>query len=696
MFTLTSTQHTGNRPRLAGRILDALPPWPVAPLVAVAVFLILRQGGIGPNTWYVAALVLLGLVIVLALAPSGPVSVARPLRIPLAGLATYTLWCYASLAWSGTKGTAWDGANRTLLYLTVLAIFALVPLPRRGADGLLVGYGTAVVAIGAYVFFTTTAGSRPLQAFIGGRLADPIGYPNGNAALFVVAFWCLLPFVASPRTSSAVRLVSAGVATIALDLSLLAQSRGGTAAALLSALVYLALVRDRVRAFGALAVCAGSTALAAPYLFRVYRVATSGGDLSGTLHEGRIAILLSGAGAVVLTGLAVGTGRIARDTGVARFAARVAPAALATAAVVAVLAGGVLALTHRGYLDTEAHAKWRQFTVEPTATALIEPQSSHFTTDLGGGARYDMWRVAWGEFRSHPVTGVGVDNFAADYVRLRRSTEEPSYPHSAILRLFSETGVVGVLLFGTFVVGIGLGLLRVSRRRGGPAAAAAAAVFGYWLLHGAVDWLWEVPAVTISALLVAGAVLVLAPLSETPAPETPAPGAPGRVRLPGGRATLLVIGLPAAAALALPWLALREEGVALATWRTHPAQANAALSRARDLNRLSDQPDLIAGAIAARRRDYPRMRQSFVRAIDRNPSNWYAHLELGALAALQGSKREARAQLATARRQNPRETAIAVVAEGLASGRPVRLASLDRIFIRRVQARTWHGAVQKR
>jgi tetratricopeptide (TPR) repeat protein len=157
-----------------------------------------------------------------------------------------------------------------------------------------------------------------------------------------------------------------------------------------------------------------------------------------------------------------------------------------------------------------------------------------------------------------------------------------------------------------------------------------------------------------------------------------------------------MLGLPAAAALALPWLALREQGVALSTWRTEPARAYAALSRAAGLNRLSDQPDLIAGAIAARRRDYPKMRESFTQAIERNPSNWYAHLELGALAALQGSKREARAQLATASRQNPREATIGMVEKGLAGGHPVGLAYLDRIFINRVQARNWPGAVRKR
>jgi O-antigen ligase len=659
---------------------------PVALAFAASVFLILRQGGSDPNAWYEAALFMVGLLAVAALAPRGPILIARNLALPLVAFALYTAWCYASILWSDDKGIAWDGANRTLLYLAVFGLFALTPVPRLGSQFLFAAFGIAVAGIGVYVFFTTTTSSDPLQSFIGGRFADPIGYPNGNAALFMLGFWSVLPLVASTRVATPVRLLGVGAAALNLDLFLLPESRGGIFAAAVSTLIYICFARDRVRAVGALCVVGACSGLAAPSLFRVFRVAANGGDLVQTLKVARHAILFSGGGAVVSLAVLMGIARLARGRPVATLAARfAAPALLAVASIILVTSAG-LALDHRAQLTHRLDAKWEQFTSTPTSILQIQPTSTHFSSDLGGGARYDMWRVAWGEFRAHPVLGVGVDNFAVDYLRERKSDEEPSYPHSALLRLVSQTGIIGAILFGSFVAIVGWRLLRASRRTFAPILPIAVAGFTYWLAHGSVDWLWEIPAVTIPALLMVGSALAMSPDASEDPPR----------RLPLGRLLVGAACLAGGAALALPWLAIRQETVALHVWRTQPSAAYDALALARNLNRLSDQPDLVAGAIAARRHDYPRTRRSFLGALRRNPSNWYAHLELGALAAIEGSKRRAEAQLAAVRRLNPREPTTAVVQAGLDKGRPVSLASLDLIFIRRVQARNWPGITVRR
>jgi hypothetical protein len=682
---LTDTHQLRDGPRIRARVLDALPPFPIAVAFGVAVFLIVRQGGIDANASYEAALVLLGLALVATLSVRGRPTIARELWVALAGLAAYTAWSFASIAWSDAKGTAWDGANRTLLYLLVLALFALVPVPRRGADVLLVAYGTAIAAIGAYVFFTTTSSGNPLHAFVGGRFADPVGYANGNAALFMLGFWCVLPFVASTRVPGPVRLLCVVAAMVNLDLSLLAQSRGGIVAAALATLVYLAFVEDRVRGLGALAVCAAGAAIAAPDLFRVYRGATGTGVVSGVLRDARKEILVSAAVTILVTAAALGLARLARGRAVERLAVRAGRPALAGALAIAVVAGGATALVHRTYLADETRAKWHQFTATPAPGVLIQPGSSHFSSNLGGGARYDMWRVAWLEFRSKPLEGVGADNFAADYLRLRRSGEEPQYPHSSVVRLFSQTGIVGVLLFAVFVAGIALLLARGRRSRNGPVLAAAVAVSVYWLLHGAVDQLWEIPAVTGSALLVVGAALTVSSASDY------------RPRIPfvAGRGAVILAGALAAISLALPWFALREQAVALRTWRTRPAHAYHALDVARRANRLSDQPDILAGAIAAQRNDHPRMRRGFTLAIGRNSTNWYPYLELAALAALEHQNGVAARRLAEARRLNPSDPIIDQVQAGLKSGHPVSLAALDTIFLARFAAKTWPGRLRQ-
>ena len=65
--------------------------------------------------------------------------------------------------------------------------------------------------------------------------------------------------------------------------------------------------------------------------------------------------------------------------------------------------------------------------------------------------RWRYWVGAFRIFRSHPLLGVGFDNFASYYlgVRLPIAAEEVRDPHNFIVRFFVETGTIG----GLFVLG---------------------------------------------------------------------------------------------------------------------------------------------------------------------------------------------------------------------------------------------------
>ena len=125
--------------------------------------------------------------------------------------------------------------------------------------------------------------------------------------------------------------------------------------------------------------------------------------------------------------------------------------------------------------------------------------------------------------------------------------------------------------------------------------------------------------------------------------------------------------------------------VAARVWTADANAAYARLERARTLNRLSSQPDLLAGAIAARLGDYPMMDAAFTRAARRNPSDWYAHLELAVVATHFSQPRRARRELAIARRLNPREPALTIVQAAIRAGEPVDQAALDRMFLERTR-----------
>jgi O-antigen ligase len=95
-------------------------------------------------------------------------------------------------------------------------------------------------------------------------------------------------------------------------------------------------------------------------------------------------------------------------------------------------------------------------------------------TDGGGNGRAQLWDVAWRVARDHPIAGVGTGNFLAverDYVReaapLRFSdliAERPHVVHNVYLQTLAETGVVGLLLLVTLIVGLLRTFLLAARR----------------------------------------------------------------------------------------------------------------------------------------------------------------------------------------------------------------------------------------
>jgi hypothetical protein len=264
-----------------------------------------------------------------------------------------------------------------------------------------------------------------------------------------------------------------------------------------------------------------------------------------------------------------------------------------------------------------------------------------------GTNRADFWRVGLDEFARHPVGGIGVDNFQAAYLQHRRSDEQPRASHSFVVRALSETGLVGTALLASFVLGVALVLTRRARREAptGVVAQAAAVALTGWLLHGTVEWLWEMPATGALAFAIAGIGVGTAggeTVSLRPRPVVRA----------GVAVAVACVGLLAGAL----WLSVRYEERGAGRWRSEPVAAAADLRRAARLDPLGTDALLLRGAIAARRGRWQETRLAFAESLSRDPSNWYAWLELGLAEARLGHDHVA---LAAARRAgvlNPRES----------------------------------------
>lgn len=538
------------------------------PALAIVTFACLlawvETGSIEGADWLLYAVLAALLLAVLAFADSPP----RPTAAALAGVAflvAFAGWQAVSIAWSAVPSLARDDALLTLFYAVVLAIGLSV----RGAvdRGVVVaavaaGSGGLAVATGAALRF----GSTPAADFGDGRLAFPVTYTNGAAAMFLVGFWPAVVLAARREVPLAGRAGALAAAAATLAGWLLTQSKGGGIALGLSAVAILALSRDRLR----LILPTTITGLLVGSQFHELTAPYTSSDLRAAARDAGLTVLwLTAAAAAAGVLYALADRRLRLSTRWHRVATRAALAAL----VVAVLAVPIAFFATVEHPRSWAGDEWRAFKHSPSS----ETATTHFGS-LGSN-RYDFWRVALKEFSNHPLAGIGDRGFGPAYLIERSSGETPVRAHSFELDALSELGVVGSLLLlgalAPFVV-----LTARGAWRGDLAATAGAGTAAYFLIHASADWIWTIPAVGLPFFVLLG----------TASARDDAPPLP---RL--ARTGVAIAGVVAALAVfAPPWLSSRLSSHAL-EGSTSPASD---LRWARRLDPLSAQPYLVQAEVA--------------------------------------------------------------------------------------------------
>ena len=684
----STTTLAPRRARLDGarRLLQTNPGLPPA-LLATVIFVALagseagfypigsqQHPGLG---WYPAALLLLAVLgaAVIAVRPRG---VPRGTVVALALLGGYTVWSFLSITWAEAQGVAWDGANRTAIYLLAFALFALWPTTRDGATILVGALGLGLAGLGLVEVLKANAAAVPTNYFVDARFAEPAGYINANVGLWTMGLFACLYLATARHVNPALRGLSLGGAGILSCLALLGQSRGWVFAVPIAALLFVAFTPRRARALAALAVVVGATLVVKGTLLAVHDDFRPGA-FDGLLADATRDILLVAAVLSFVGGLAaVADRQVSLSEARSRVVNRAA--AIGLAAVIALGVATVLVVADDPFGSVSD--SWNTFKKGGEATLAGD---SRFTSV--GTNRYDFWSVAWDRFRDRPLVGIGSENFQQDYLASGNSGEQPRYPHSLVLGVLSQTGLIGALLLAGALIAAAVAAARRWREADPGTAAvagAAATIFAYWLIHASVDWFWEFPGLTAPAFAMLGlacAVGLRRPFDGWPKFR----GRPVPALLPtvasAAAATILAV------SYVLPWISEREIEKAATQWPRSPATAFDRLDRAAALNPLAPKPHLVAAAIAVQMEDQDRAVRELREVLELEPRTPFALAEMAALASERGQNGAAERLLERASGYAPNDIVVRGALEQLRSGGSIDVRDLNASYLKIARSR---------
>jgi hypothetical protein len=411
----------------------------------------------------------------------------------LAGLGALSLlaaWTGLSAAWSPAPDAALADLQRDLLYV---ALFGL---------GLVaVGSGRHAALIGRVVLavIVVIVGAGLVHGDSGDRLSYPLSYWNAYGALAAVGVVLAAGLGSDPRAPVVLRALC-GAAVVPLAVAVyLSLSRGTWLALTVGAVVLVVLGAHRGSLLLTVAVAGTAAALAI--------VAAPRGTGADGGYLGQLALLTGAAGAAIA---AIAAGR-ASPLMMQALRRVVRPLLIAVGAL-------ALAVGFVGYVVKADAVEGRSDRALRTASHFVSRQWQDFLRPTTGvqegrarltsakGTRSDLYRVAFDGFEADPLRGDGAGGFTVRWMQHRRVYEAVRDAHSLELETLGELGAVGGLLLLGFLATLTWAAVRSRIRPGALPRAHAAAVgaaCAVWVAHSAVDWDWQMPALT-------GCVLVLA------------------------------------------------------------------------------------------------------------------------------------------------------------------------------------------
>ena len=526
-------------PATAALIVIALVPG------LLTVYFSLQSGGYFPGASALVAAQLaglLGLRLVLARRPLEGVSPA--LLVAVAALAAYTAWILLSAQWSGSPARAVPEYTRALAYLLALALFGMLPFSVRRLRWMLFGFAGAIVAVCLLSFLSRTApdlvdGIGALQP---DRLSYPLDYWNSLGLLAGLGVVLCGHLGCASREHWTIRVAGAAAIPLLTATLYYTFSRGASWASLAGVALYVVVARPH-------GLLAGALSTVPPTLVALMVVNPAGNltakprfapDTIAAGHRTALAVLGCMAAAGLLRALLL---RLDSGLEAATLAPHLRRPVMIGAGVATVVAA--LVVSAALHVPDVVADKYRDFNSDETRVG-----DSGSTRLLSGddNGRRNHWEVSVAAFKRDRLQGDGAGTYELDWLREREMPVEARDGHSLYIETLGELGLVGFAALAICLLVL-LGGFAVRARGQDRALFGALLAAGVtWALASAVDWDWEMPAVTIWLFALGGA--ALARRRPSPDPEEAARKPAARVgqvllRAAGVAVCLAVAVLPA-------------------------------------------------------------------------------------------------------------------------------------------------------
>ena len=591
------------------------------------------NGGYFPVSWGWSALGLLWLAAI-ALALGLAIEAGGLDFVFLGALTGFTAWTFLSALWSSTVPETVLEGERILLYLSA-ALAGFLLLRRASVSALLVGVVAAITAVSTYALVTRMFPDRigVFDPIAGYRFSDPVGYWNAFGIL--AAMGALIALGLAARSGPAARCFAAGSGVLLLLTVYFTYSRGGWIAFFVGLAAAIAVDRRRLQLITTTLVLAPWPALAIWIASTSPALTHESAGLAAASRDGHgLAVITIGlvvAAALAVLALDWAETAISIPHGLRR--------AYAGTLIFLVTAFLIVVFGRYGFPPTLARKTYDAFNA-PAPAVGTDLNSRLFS--LSSNGRTEQFHTAWQQVTDHPVLGGGSGSYGEYWFQHRRVPATVHDAHNLYLETLAELGPIGLAML---TLALAVPLVAVRRARASPLAAVAAGAYVAYLAHAFVDWDWEMPAVTLTALACGLALLTLARGQSPARPLRP------KVRMTALGGTAVLVAFVLLGLLGNSAISASSKSVGTG----HLARAESQARRAMNFAPWSAEPwrrlgeaQVLAGKSAA-------ARASFRKAIPKDGRDWPLWFELA-----QASRGRERAHaLQQASRLNPLSPEIA-------------------------------------